>query len=688
MSFVWRTCRQVRNVRRPDWISQIRAHLGPEAAMSFTPLMSHQMSNAQQNTNLDDSSLLESNPALEKPIATVKEACVERNGILYKTIKEGLAYVLVPEQSKKPLPAKDKTGGSSQTVFYNPIQQFNRDLSVLVIRTFGELSTREKLLKKAQKNAFQGKKRKREAGEDSQENVGIHQPVNDDQQSGNRLDIPENSSKVYRTRFRILDALSATGLRALRYALEIPFATSITANDLSSSAVEAIKLNIEHNGLQDKIVPNIGNALTHMYASLTPASSADGGNVVSQKYDVIDLDPYGSAAMFLDAAVQAVADGGLLCVTCTDAGVWATHAYPEKAFSLYGGVPLKGVYSHEAGLRLILHAIGTSAARYGLSMEPLLSLSIDFYSRVFVRITRSPAAVKFYSSKTMMVYNCDQGCGSWSTQFLSRTRPMEDHKGVPYYKHGLAQGPQVSEHCQHCGFKTHIAGPMYGGPIHSPAFIREVIKNVEEASTDIYQTKKRVRGMLQTAMEEDLNWATRRLGENSLTAIRQPDEVDETPFFFIPNMVAKILHAQTPTESQVRGAIVGLGYKVTRSHCKPGSLKTDAPWSIIWEIFRQWVKQKAPITAKNVPENSAGASILKRNLDLTLLRKSDASSKIISPGSSSIPSDGPVKEADPESGDTEFVVNFDEALGRREEDKLVRYQINPRANWGPQSRAR
>jgi tRNA G26 N,N-dimethylase Trm1 len=33
-----------------------------------------------------------------------------------------------------------------------------------------------------------------------------------------------------------------------------------------------------------------------------------------------DLDPYGTASPFLDAAVQAAKDGGLLCVTCTDAG--------------------------------------------------------------------------------------------------------------------------------------------------------------------------------------------------------------------------------------------------------------------------------------------------------------------------------------------------------------------------------
>ena len=35
------------------------------------------------------------------------------------------------------------------------------------------------------------------------------------------------------------------------------------------------------------------------------------------RYDVIDLDPYGTACPFLDSAVQAVTDGGLLCVTCT-----------------------------------------------------------------------------------------------------------------------------------------------------------------------------------------------------------------------------------------------------------------------------------------------------------------------------------------------------------------------------------
>ena len=39
--------------------------------------------------------------------------------------------------------------------------------------------------------------------------------------------------------------------------------------------------------------------------------------VTKDRFDVIDIDPFGSASKFLDTAVQAIADGGLLCVTCT-----------------------------------------------------------------------------------------------------------------------------------------------------------------------------------------------------------------------------------------------------------------------------------------------------------------------------------------------------------------------------------
>ena len=55
--------------------------------------------------------------------------------------------------------------------------------------------------------------------------------------------------------FRILEALSATGLRSIRYAKEIKCPgdqgsrLEITANDLSKRAYESIKRNVELNGV-------------------------------------------------------------------------------------------------------------------------------------------------------------------------------------------------------------------------------------------------------------------------------------------------------------------------------------------------------------------------------------------------------------------------------------------------------
>ena len=66
----------------------------------------------------------------------------------------------------------------------------------------------------------------------------------------------------------------------------------------------------------------------------------------SKRFDAIDLDPYGSASVFLDSAVQAVSDGGILLVTCTDMGVLCGN-HSEACFGKYGSTSLKGKFCHE-----------------------------------------------------------------------------------------------------------------------------------------------------------------------------------------------------------------------------------------------------------------------------------------------------------------------------------------------------
>ncbi|POS83518.1 hypothetical protein EPUL_005406 [Erysiphe pulchra] len=691
----------------------------------------------------------------------VVDQCIEYEGKRYSTVKEGLAYILVPADNSKVPQQSPLEGSKPQDVFYNPIQQFNRDLSVLAIKVYGqqfvELERKKTINSGPKKSNRKDKcgKRKKNHNESLESNLQkklctpditaenldtalkesntilppeeqnsiLNKPLtevaaeqqislsapgssispDDNLYSRDKIEEVKSVESIktsnYVPHFTILDALSATGLRALRYAHEIPFVTSITANDLLPSATKQIKLNILHNKLTSKIVATNGNAISHMYNLIDSVAPSDFGKK-SSKYSVIDLDPYGTASPFLDAAVQAVQDGGLLCVTCTDAAVWASNGWPEKCFALYGGLPLKGPLSHEAGLRLILHAIATSAARYGLAITPLLSLSIDFYARIFVRIHRSPQHVKFLAGKTMIVYNCDTGCGAWSTQMLGRNRFATTKKGNKMWKHGLEQGPSANQNCAECGFKTHVGGPMYAGPLHSPEFIRRILDCSKDVDKETYQTIPRIQGMLTVALEECLTAghvnedqvnSTNSQKNKTSTPLDSADEtftlsdqaaIDPAPFLFMLPALSKVLHTVTPHENAIRGALRHLGFRATRSHTKGGCIKTDAPWKVIWRIMRTWTQERAPVKEGAIRENTAGWKILGLALSEEEKRKRDLE-EAKAAYYPQTKSDGPNMDFSPKN------IVFDEKLGSdKDRNGLVRYQRNPRENWGPMARAK
>lgn len=105
-------------------------------------------------------------------------------------------------------------------------------------------------------------------------------------------------------------------------------------------------------------------------------------------------------------------------MTCTDMTVLSGN-YPEVCFAKYGTMPLKAPkYVHEMSLRILLHAIDTAANRYKKHIVPWLSLSVDFYVRVFVRVYESPAEVKRSCLKRGMVYQSTQ-CASFYVQPLA-----------------------------------------------------------------------------------------------------------------------------------------------------------------------------------------------------------------------------------------------------------------------------
>lgn len=284
----------------------------------------------------------------------------------------------------------------------------------------------------------------------------------------------------------------------------------------------------------------------------------------------------------------------------------------------------------------------------------------------------------------MMVYNCDTGCGAWTTQMVGKNKLVPNKNGNGHFwKHVYSMGPSAGENCSHCGMRTHLAGPMYGGPLHQPEFVQRILDDLPNVSKDTYHTTARIEGMLTLALEENL-LPTKELPDSptdsSKTGKNDPAALDHYPFFFIPSMLAKVIHCVTPHENALRGALRHLGYRVTRSHTKGGSIKTDAPWDVIWEIMREWARQKCPPKEGAIKKNTAGWYIMGLDKTDTSTQQSNIKDE---------PSEVEAEEKDTSPATKKKLeIVFDEKLGmEKDTKKIVRYQVNPRENWGPMNRA-
>uniref|UniRef100_A0A671TJ50 tRNA (guanine(26)-N(2))-dimethyltransferase n=1 Tax=Sparus aurata TaxID=8175 RepID=A0A671TJ50_SPAAU len=435
-------------------------------------------------------------------------------------VKEGKAAICFP---------------SANEVFYNPVQEFNRDLTCAVITEFA----RDLLAQRGVKIVVPGEKERvvvslsdetNEADAQTEEKNGAEEPA-----------VTATVGEKCENGLRVLEGLAASGLRSVRFALEVPGLQSVTANDFSTKAATLIARNAQYNGVSHLLQASCRDASMLMYEMRGK----------KERYDVIDLDPYGSPASFLDAAVQAVSEGGLLCVTCTDMAVMAGNS-GETCYSKYGSVSIKSRYCHEMALRIILHSLDQRAGVYQRYIQPLLSVSVDFYIRVFVRVFTGQVKVK----------------NSVST------------------KYSAATGPPVGPECEHCGQRHQLGGPMWAEPIHDLPFVQKVLSAVS-GNPSRFGTSKRIEGMLSMVTEE----------------------LEDVPLYYTVDSLSSTIHCNTPPLLQFRSALLHAGHRVSLSHACKNAVKTDAPPAALWDIMRCWEKAN-PVKREKLSETSPAFKIL------------------------------------------------------------------------------
>ena len=487
-------------------------------------------------------------------------------------IQEGRAKIHI--RSEKEL-ANNKV--EEQEAFYNPVMIFNRDISILVIQTYAEL------LKKEQE-------------EKSKPFKGIH----------------------------ILDALSASGLRTIRFLKEInpSLIQKVHANDLSEGALKHMRENFKLNELDEsKVVQHQEDANILMYKSkdnVWPEASA------SIKYDVIDLDPYGTAVPFLDTAVQAIKEGGLLCVTCTDLKVLCGPDY-HKCFYMYGVTRARMVCHQENAVRIVLYSISSIANKYSKYIVPYISYQSEYYLRVFVRVFTSKSECAKSMLKYGHVYYCPE-----SSYFTTHTLGHKNEKGALQFNKMKLD----LSHCPMTGEQFAFNGPIWFDPLNDFTFVKLLQERL-------------------TAEDQQLELASKKRILGVLEGILQQGELAKYPLSFSIEKIGKYLHTSTPSKRVLEYFLHKHGFKVASCYMFRNLWKSDAPAEVFFDFMKAWrqhyCKQHKTDYFQNITEDSGAYFCFNKAI--------------------------------------KYNADFDVEIPKSSAKKVTMFYPNPEKNWGPRKKA-
>ncbi|MFA6333724.1 MAG: tRNA (guanine(10)-N(2))-dimethyltransferase [Methanoregula sp.] len=308
-----------------------------------------------------------------------------------------------------------------------------------------------------------------------------------------------------------LDGMGATGIRGLRVATEcgIP----VTISDREPAAIDLITRNVERSGLPVTIIQRDVNAL-----------------LSEQSFDAVDLDPFGTPAPFIDAAIKGTRR--FLFVTATDTAPLC-GAHLKAGIRRYSACPMNTPYHSEVGLRILLGFVVRQVARYDRGVEPTFCYAREHFARLHLRLLRGPQAADDTLKQTGYIYQC-------------RKCP---------YRESEAGILSSSRTCPRCGEPLQPIGPVWLGDLHNRTMLADMRARVEGMNLG---SQKELVKLLDCCIEE------------------LPE-----PGFYDYHVLAKLLVCSPPDITTVLARIAAEGYPASRTHFSGYGIKTTAPLETI-----------------------------------------------------------------------------------------------------------
>ncbi len=311
-----------------------------------------------------------------------------------------------------------------------------------------------------------------------------------------------------------LDALAATGIRGLRVACELD-GFDVVLCDVSRKAVEFIESNAARTGCDVEVVHADANVLMRQ-----------------RHFDVVDIDPFGSPAPFLDSASRSVRK--LMWITATDRAPLC-GAHPRAALRKYAAHPLNTEYHAEVGLRTLLYAAACALARHKKGMTPLLSFSTAHYYRALLMVKGGKREAYSTMSRVGHIQHCAT-CGY-----------RRCHEGLC----------SPLGRCPVCGEGLEYCGPLWLGEYKDDVLCEQVAEELKDMKST----------------------------EGARLVQRLAREL-HAPTCYDYHLMAKRNGASPPKMDVLLERLEGLGYAASRTHYGGTLLKCDAPSELMCTLFQ------------------------------------------------------------------------------------------------------
>jgi tRNA (guanine26-N2/guanine27-N2)-dimethyltransferase len=340
--------------------------------------------------------------------------------------------------------------------------------------------------------------------------------------------------RIVNREITVCEPLTGSGLRGIRFAAEVEGVKKVVMNDISEKAFRLASFNVQLNGLARKAT--VKNEEANLLLSRYSAPH--------RRFDAIDIDPFGSPVRFLDSALRAIRDEGLLALTATDmAPLCGVH--PRACVRKYGGKPLRTEYCHELAIRLLAGCLTTTAAKHDIGINVVFSHRAEHYIRTYATIK--------YGAK-----NADESIKNMG--YL-----LHCFKCFHREKENKMFTVQRSDRCSECGSKLSIAGPLWLGRLFDARFV-ELMEN---------ETHQRRLGLAQKI-------------QKTLTVIKT--EVEAPITYYVVDKLCDSLNLPVPSVRKVVEALTNEGFQASLTHFSSRGIRSDAPASKITEILPSLTK--------------------------------------------------------------------------------------------------